>query len=866
MSSGFVLNGQAVQCNVAGKYTAHFLLMANMSQASTGPVWASIQHYRGTTQIVNWDNIQSAIGTGTYTQVDAVGEFDMQVGDLLYCAAQAPVAGTTVGGQTTFAIWPMGGPKGDTGPQGPDVTQAQSSYFYGQLSSGAGTANAQNVVTWSQVQNNGFTFSGPSTNITVTQAGRYRVAAQVSALPTATAGQNGSLRITQLNAATTVVAQRDTINPIGQTTSAWFTMFGEAVLNCAVGDIIQIFTNANVAYTTDSRSWVEITPVGGTKGDVGPQGPSVTQAQSSYAYLSTSNGNAALPANTQTTITWSAAAPPASFINNFTLQTSGSIIVASQAGLYRVLVEACIYASGGASPWTSVQLTHRDSGNNQIAQHNIAGPGTASGYNTFVAAEAQFNMAVGDYIVAQANSSVAATLDARTYISITPVGGTKGDTGPQGPDVTLLQSNYFMGGATQAGLGNDVQTPVAWITQRTNGFTLALSGQRITPALAGKYAVVCQLVYQALAASPYTRCVINHYNSAGTLLYQYAAVGNSITAANAYGQAVGDAILDMAVGDYFNVAAAISGGGTLQNTSYITVTPTGGTKGDTGPQGPPGTVGFVADGFMRRSGAGADIAIASSTVTALALNTVVSSQGSTYTPNAGNTAFTIPNAGVYDITAEVEITSAGVAAVWWAAISVNGNVVARTYGNGNSSATNAYDTVTISGQYSLNGADQVSLVVFGGAAFSVRYLATNNATDPISPYLSVWRAGSGPQGLQGIPGNSAGTTTWTAFPFGAGWQTYGSGYQACQYRQEGDLVRVRGLAAQTIAANGTIGTLPTGFRPPAPIIVNLMAAVTSQPAVAVRVDISAAGALNVATAAQPYAYLSFDGLAFSTVT
>jgi hypothetical protein len=119
MAAGFSYSSGNVVCNVAGKYMATFLLMANNATASTNAVWAGIQQFRGATNIVNWDNIESQVPV--YTQVICTGEFDMAVGDTLVCVAQAAIAGTTIGGQTSFAISPMGGPTGATGPSGGPV-------------------------------------------------------------------------------------------------------------------------------------------------------------------------------------------------------------------------------------------------------------------------------------------------------------------------------------------------------------------------------------------------------------------------------------------------------------------------------------------------------------------------------------------------------------------------------------------------------------------------------------------------------------------------------------------------------------------------------------------------------------------------
>ena len=59
-------------------------------------------------------------------------------------------------------------------------------------------------------------------------------------------------------------------------------------------------------------------------------------------------------------------------------------------------------------------------------------------------------------------------------------------------------------------------------------------------------------------------------------------------------------------------------------------------------------------------------------------------------------------------------------------------------------------------------------------------------------------------------------TAWTALPLGAGMEQY-PGLQPCQYRKEGDIVRVRGVVRKigsTNFVNGDVfAILPVGFRP-----------------------------------------------------
>jgi len=64
-----------------------------------------------------------------------------------------------------------------------------------------------------------------------------------------------------------------------------------------------------------------------------------------------------------------------------------------------------------------------------------------------------------------------------------------------------------------------------------------------------------------------------------------------------------------------------------------------------------------------------------------------------------------------------------------------------------------------------------------------------------------------------------GVSDWTAFPFAAGFSDLGGGWQAVQYRKIGDIVYLRGAIAKisSFAVGDVLGTLPPGFRPPAPV-------------------------------------------------
>jgi hypothetical protein len=74
----------------------------------------------------------------------------------------------------------------------------------------------------------------------------------------------------------------------------------------------------------------------------------------------------------------------------------------------------------------------------------------------------------------------------------------------------------------------------------------------------------------------------------------------------------------------------------------------------------------------------------------------------------------------------------------------------------------------------------------------------------------------------GLWGNvSALPTAWTNITtWSNSWANYGGSWQTAQYRKHMDKVELRGLARNdgTVAAFGTIFTLPVGYRPPAQLI------------------------------------------------
>src|SRR5207342_1380814 len=98
----------------------------------------------------------------------------------------------------------------------------------------------------------------------------------------------------------------------------------EGIFDVAVGDVLRVTTSAAEAgHQTIAQSSFFIDPIGGPKGDPGPQGPDATLAQSSHAYLGVSAGP--ITNGAWNTLGWLAASPPGTFINGFTFGTEAGI-------------------------------------------------------------------------------------------------------------------------------------------------------------------------------------------------------------------------------------------------------------------------------------------------------------------------------------------------------------------------------------------------------------------------------------------------------------------------------------------------------------------------------------------------------------
>lgn len=331
------------------------------------------------------------------------------------------------------------GPPGATGPTGPDIAQQQSSYFYTAAVAASGLAAAGNrVVTWAYptYQNNGFTFPASGTNITITRAGKYLVDAMIS-VTTSGGSINGSVTITQLNAALATVASRDFITGAAPAAATWAQWEGHALLDCAVGDIIQVFTNnATGTYNLDARSYLTIVPVGGTKGDPGPTGIPGSAANIGgylYAQATPGTGGITVPTAGMSNTGWVA-------LSASGWTATGTVATCNQAGRYRV--HAMLSASSGATigGYLLTELRHYNAGGGLIAaRQTVNNPAATNGWCNFEA-EAVFDVAATDYVQCYISAQAAGVVtdggaNPRSWLTILPVGGAKGDTGPSGGPV-----------------------------------------------------------------------------------------------------------------------------------------------------------------------------------------------------------------------------------------------------------------------------------------------------------------------------------------------------------------------------------------------------------------------------------------------
>jgi len=453
-----------------------------------GDVWAATTTY-GALRINGVDVALQYPSGSQYDVIQPVASLPLKAGDhvslLLY---QNVVASSLVRGQASaagapispmLAIWRMGsgaaGPQGVKGDPGDPGILANASYYYATSAQNMVIGTTPSPIPWQTVlQASGFSAT-PSAAIVCQQPGKYRVAAQLSGSVT-TASAYRICRLALYTSGGVAKATRDVVNP-ATPTNGWGTWFAEAIFDMVAGDYVRVEPSADVNISLDQsgRNWVEISPIGGTKGDTGPQGPDVTLVQSSSGYLGVSAGPVTV--SVWNVLGWLAPAAPSSFLNGFTLASSGvanSNIVCTQAGRYRVQVELSVY-NGAATAWTQVRLAQYNAAGTLIASHDLVGNGiSTAGWYTGPSHEAMFQMAVGDYIQASMQpGTTGSSVDVRSSLLIQPVGGTKGDKGDKG-DQGLPGGTIVAGGTTGQHLAkrSNADNDTLW----TNPFELVLTG------------------------------------------------------------------------------------------------------------------------------------------------------------------------------------------------------------------------------------------------------------------------------------------------------------------------------------------------------------------------------------------------------
>lgn len=371
-----------------------------------------------------------------------VGLLNVSGATLVVRGTSTPVSGSPY--SPVLSIWragagPIGptGATGATGPVGPDVTLLQSNYWYGSIATPT-TALGGDIATnigWTTIRSNGFTLASSSQRITPTLAGRYRVTAAPSYSNGANASSYCRSYINHYDSTGTLKAQASGVGG-GSAAGAYSQAVADGEFDVVAGDYFVI--QGAIQSTTGlllNNSYCTVVPVGGTKGDTGATGPDVTLVQSSYAYLGFTGpvgGGTVLAASVWNQLLLGAAAPPATFLNRFTLQASNQQIAATQAGKYLAQMELSVN-TGAAVILMQCRINHYNSVGTLLAQHDLVGSGSAAGTWNSPNHQAIFDMAAGDYLTFYVSPNAAVTFDSRSTVTVTPVGGTKGDTGLVGP-------------------------------------------------------------------------------------------------------------------------------------------------------------------------------------------------------------------------------------------------------------------------------------------------------------------------------------------------------------------------------------------------------------------------------------------------
>ena len=99
---------------------------------------------------------------------------------------------------------------------------------------------------------------------------------------------------------------------------------------------------------------------------------------------------------------------------------------------------------------------------------------------------------------------------------------------------------------------------------------------------------------------------------------------------------------------------------------------------------------------------------------------------------------------------------------------------------------------------------------------------------------------------------------WNGLSFGSGWANFGSGFSNGELKKIGDMVFLRGMVYRFTGSGTTIGTLPSGYRPPSTGLFNVQT--NTGPG---RVDIDSAGSITHVSGGT--SWVSLFGIVLSTV-
>jgi hypothetical protein len=490
----------------------------------------------------------------------------------------------------TGAVGPQG-PQGPAGPPGTDPTSFLASYFLGNLNTdgAARTSGAYTQLSFTQIAATSFTLAVQEAsfgyrNIVAGVAGRYLVNATVGGYGSTVNVGRVTLRLDTKTAAGATKFSREIV---AEGVTAGFNNQASVtvVVDLLAGEYINLWVNPGAAgFVIDyggAYSYITVVPIGGPQGPVGPVGPDIASAQSSYWWSTPVTG--AIPqGTTQISI------GTASKASGFTL-VSGSI-VAANTGRYRASFQ--MVTSGNAGGAYLVPEIRQMRGAAQIVVAQAVG--TTTNYWGETTVEGIFDVVAGDTFQLWCGTDTnTKTLDYRSYFTVIPIGGVKGDKGDPGALGTLAAASWLWAShsAPVPPIGAGVVQPVTFgNTAQISGFHQ--TGANIICDVAGKYRVTALISQLAGGtASNYTVVTIVVYTAGGAQRTSSQFVGGFVPANAYHGSTVADGEWDLAVGEYIQVTVQPHAATTLESRSYITITPVGGAKGDKGDPGNAITVG-----------------------------------------------------------------------------------------------------------------------------------------------------------------------------------------------------------------------------------------------------------------------------------